>query len=70
MYHAEVCPVCNGSGKYKEYSYFREQTTSQNYIEKVCHGCQGKGWISVRGNDLEYNEQYPDFWRGENYYGK
>jgi len=30
--HAELCPVCKGSGKYHN---------------KECHGCNGKGWILV-----------------------
>jgi len=30
--HAEKCPVCEGSGKYKK---------------KECHGCDGKGWILI-----------------------
>ena len=29
---AVLCPVCNGLGKYKK---------------KSCHGCEGKGWVSV-----------------------
>ncbi len=33
--HSEVCPVCNGAGKYQN---------------NRCHGCNGKGWIEVSGN--------------------
>jgi len=33
---AVKCPVCEGSGKYKK---------------KECHGCDGKGWVSI-GMDL------------------
>ena len=29
---AQKCPVCDGSGKYKD---------------KTCHGCDGKGWVEV-----------------------
>ena len=29
---ADLCPVCKGSGKYKK---------------KGCHGCLGKGWVTV-----------------------
>jgi len=36
MVHAEKCPVCNGSGKYEE---------------KDCHGCNGKGWITVEDSE-------------------
>ena len=30
--NVEKCPVCNGSGKYKK---------------KECHGCDGKGWVTI-----------------------
>lgn len=30
---AVLCPVCKGSGKFKD---------------KECHGCNGKGWVEVR----------------------
>lgn len=30
--HSEICPVCNGTGK---------------YCNKKCHGCDGKGWVEV-----------------------
>ena len=43
--HAELCPVCKGSGKYKDYSY--SNYSANIYIEKVCHGCGGIGWVSV-----------------------
>ena len=29
---AQLCPVCTGSGKYKN---------------ERCHGCNGKGWVTV-----------------------
>lgn len=32
MAHAQVCPVCNRTGKYEE---------------KTCHGCGGKGWVMI-----------------------
>ena len=37
--HAEKCPVCEGSGEYKE---------------KECHGCNGKGWIEVSDNNYSF----------------
>lgn len=43
--HAEICPVCKGSGKYKEYLDY--VTTTQAYTEKICHGCHGNGWVEV-----------------------
>ncbi len=35
MSHAEQCPVCKSSGKYEE---------------KECHGCAGKGWVTISDN--------------------
>jgi len=32
MAHAEKCPLCKGAGTVKE---------------KTCHGCNGKGWVTV-----------------------
>jgi len=47
MRHAELCPVCSGSGKYKK---------------KKCHGCGGKGWIEV-GRDMDFSiPPYPRPW--------
>jgi len=60
MAHAEKCPVCDGSGQYE----FRE-----------CHGCGGKGWITVEDCNLGhvpnfiqpyYTPYYPSYipeWR-------
>ena len=50
MSHSEVCPVCNGTGKIKTYLDpfgFGYSTSGNGYIEKTCHGCQGKGWITI-----------------------
>lgn len=41
--HSEVCPLCGGTGLYKEYQNY----SSITYLSKTCHGCKGKGWISV-----------------------
>lgn len=37
MSHTQKCPVCEGTG---------------SYIGRVCHGCDGKGLISVNSGDL------------------
>lgn len=42
----EVCPVCKGSGIYKEYFNYSINTAPD--IQKTCHGCNGKGWIVVQ----------------------
>ena len=47
MAHAEICPVCNGVGTVttaKPYSI-----TAVTTPEKTCHGCGGKGWVTVTG---------------------
>lgn len=41
MAHAEICPVCYGSGK----------IGAEGPVErKTCHGCNGKGWVEI-GSD-------------------
>jgi len=35
--HAELCPVCRGSGKY----------LGIGQPEKDCHGCNKRGWVEV-----------------------
>ena len=37
--HAELCPVCMGKGEVKY------DPTSLAY--NTCHGCGGKGWVTV-----------------------
>jgi len=39
MAHSEICPVCCGSGR---------------YLDKLCHGCGGKGWIEVSDDCYPY----------------
>ena len=46
MNHAELCPVCKGNGVVEG--------------DKKCHGCDGKGWVTVQG---EWEAPwYPWFW--------
>ena len=40
MAHAETCPTCWGKGKIKE-------SFDTGVDNKTCHGCLGKGWVSV-----------------------
>lgn len=49
--HAELCPVCHGTGKYKDYSY--SNYGSNIFIENTCHGCNGKGWVTIENNKEE-----------------
>ena len=48
MNYAQKCPVCEGSGKYND---------------NTCHGCEGKGWVTVQ-NDRQKPPipQWPDYW--------
>ena len=49
--HAEVCPLCKGSG-------WKTDLTGV-----VCHGCNGRGWVEV--NDSVAQPVYPGFpWWG------
>ena len=41
--HAEICPICNGRGKVTE-----DFDTSGELDKRTCHGCGGKGWITVQ----------------------
>lgn len=40
--HAELCPVCRGSGK------GTPGWTLTNSPNPPCHGCHGLGWVTVR----------------------
>ena len=44
MAHAEVCPICNGSGTVA--IPYDPNTTSVS-MHKVCRGCNGVGWVTV-----------------------
>ena len=43
MSRAVSCPVCLTKGKYED---------------KVCHGCNGKGWVEVRDEPVIFPEPY------------
>ncbi|MBI9078339.1 MAG: hypothetical protein JEY79_17230 [Pseudodesulfovibrio sp.] len=45
MAHAEICPVCMGRGTYATAK--PETSTTVTTTERVCHGCGGKGWVTV-----------------------
>ena len=39
---AEKCPICYGTGKINT-----GNSSTAGPIEKRCHGCGGKGWVTV-----------------------
>lgn len=41
MSHAEICPVCKGTGRVPIGS------TGGDTYGKPCHGCGGRGWVPV-----------------------
>ena len=57
MSKAELCPVCGGTGKYREKP--NGYSTSATSIERTCHGCGGKGWVEVGQYDYPYYPDYP-----------
>lgn len=55
---AVKCPVCDGSGKY------RATDGNGAWVESPCHGCGGKGWVTVPDDDAggyRYVPTYPQF---------
>jgi len=49
---AVICPICWGSGKYvrPEHGY-----TDSSPKEEICHGCGGKGWVTVPEDNFNYS---------------
>lgn len=45
--HAEICPVCKGSGKYTETKVISTGVGSNYYYQRTCHGCGGLGWVII-----------------------
>ena len=45
---ADLCPVCNGTGKYKKIIE-PDKNTSMGLCsyETTCHGCNGTGWVTI-----------------------
>jgi len=58
MKHAEICPICKGRGRVPEDP---EWDSGPSPSTRVCHGCNGKGWVEVEG---EYRRPDADkIWR-------
>jgi len=48
MTHAEKCPICLGNGILRYIDGIEISGIKLNgEAEKICHGCNGKGWIQV-----------------------
>lgn len=45
--HAELCPVCKGRGYINEVGFTGKVDPT---TETKCHGCDGKGWVTVSDN--------------------
>lgn len=56
MKHSEICPVCKGTGIYKE--YYDYVNTTGAFSQRTCHGCLGKGWIVIEDSSNPY--RHPD----------
>lgn len=48
MTHAEICPVCRGSGQLNPLGQNGSTAAPQS---QDCHGCDGKGWVEVGSDD-------------------
>jgi DnaJ-class molecular chaperone len=46
--HAEKCPVCRGTGKFG--------MSAETAELRECHGCNGRGWVEVRGESNQKPE--------------
>ena len=53
MSHAETCPVCGGSGK------LSGDDRSPMPICQTCHGCSGRGWVTIQDPYTPYPPRRP-----------
>ncbi len=70
MAHAEKCPICEGSGVRWPNGNVCYEERPVRWIRKhrdlpICHGCNGKGWVTVVDNSdrIEWGPNEP-YWRG------
>jgi len=60
MAHAERCPVCGGCGKISQPN---EGTSTVPPSPLLCHGCSGRGWVTVEDSPRVYPEPFsPYYW--------
>jgi DnaJ-class molecular chaperone len=43
---AVLCPVCCGKGELELTDWRPSSTTIANF-SKICHGCNGSGWVTI-----------------------
>lgn len=59
MAHSERCPVCEGSGKgvlaWTEGSAAMGEVGNSVLRHYPCHGCGGKGWVTVEDKSDGFN---------------
>jgi hypothetical protein len=55
---AQLCPVCNGSGKLTIEGSITDTSISWPRYN-TCHGCSGKGWVEVSDEQPYINPIYP-----------
>ena len=51
MSKAQMCPVCKGRGKIPGHKDMGSTVIENG---KTCHGCDGRGWVEVGGDDPPY----------------
>lgn len=62
MLEIRICPICNGQGRLPSANNADTGTAG-----RVCHGCNGKGWIAIWVPDdynhppLQYQYQFPRY---------
>lgn len=44
---AQLCPVCNGSGRVTNPEIWDQTRSSKPFPTITCHGCYGRGWVTV-----------------------
>ncbi len=59
MSHAETCPVCFGQGTVQA-GITHDGTAVRTDKQKTCHGCGGRGWVTVPDSPRHF-VRYPPY---------
>ena len=54
MAHSEVCPICKGKG-----TVVKDVGGGIGKEDLPCHGCSGKGWITIQDGNIQWYPSYP-----------